>query len=558
MTRDKARVYVEGYGVLEANVGENLGKLLASKNLLPLPCGGQGLCGQCRVVVVEGSVSEPTGNEVIRGVKNKIGERLACQTKILGDIRVKLAGRRVVYRPVLASSLSIEVKEINPLFRIVRRGELVREYVVMVFDLLDADFDSDFIVYDDFVVSPLPLQETRDTKEYNVLLVDLGTTKIAYQHIDLHGNTGSSGVVLNPLNAYGLDVMTRLSRAIEASDVRDNMRNILVSAVKNLVDENTVACIVAGNTVMESIFLGLPLDTLAEKPFKPMFKGPFLKVLRVGGRKVPCLLMPFIAGFVGGDAFSDLLVTEYIGTSTPYMIIDLGANTEIILVVDREEPIVYTTSTPAGPAFEGYVSHGMLVDVGGITRITIKEIRGDGKPLFAYQGEPVGITGSGLISLVAELLRNNLIDRKGRIVKGYDLIGKVKGYRIASSGFREIVFTQLDLREFQKALASVKTGWMILLEKTGLKPRELKAVYLAGRFGSSIDPRDAVYLKLIPPVDTRKVVVGGDMVLSGLYVAALDRKFFRRIMRFAENIRHVNLAEEKGFMEKWIRALELV
>ncbi|WFO76008.1 DUF4445 domain-containing protein [Desulfurococcaceae archaeon MEX13E-LK6-19] len=551
MTKSKAKVYIEEHGVYEVDVGENLGRFLASKNLITLPCGGNGLCGLCKVFV-EGETSEPTGNEVIRGIRNNNGLRLACQVRILGDVKVRLIREPKPRKLIALQMFSVEIKHVDPLFQVIDNKALESMHRTVFLDTVDSSL-SKHVVYNDTIVASLPIEG----EDYKILLIDLGTTKIAYQYIGLDGGIKGGGVVSNPLNTYGLDVVSRLSKALENNEYKKDMMKKLTSAIGKLIDENTIACLIAGNTVMESIFMGLPLDSLARKPFQPTMKGPFLKLLSTADRKVPCLLMPFIAGFVGGDAFSDLIATEYIQAKTPYMIIDLGANTEIILVVDRDKPLVYATSTPAGPAFEGHIQYGAMADTGGITSITVKEIDSNGKPVFEYQGVPTGITGSGLISLVAELLRKRLVDKSGRIVKGYELVNGVKCYRITRGEHGDIVFTQHDLREFQKALASVKTGWSILLEKAGLEQSDVEIVFLSGRFGSSINPVDAVYLRLVPVDNPNRIVVGGNMVLTGLYITALYKKFFKHIISFTENVYHVNLAEEKNFMDEWIKALEL-
>lgn len=548
----KHRIIIVNKGTYMVNHGENLGYFLASKNMIVLPCGGKGLCGLCKVYV-KGKVSRPTGNEVVRGIKSTEGVRLACQTSVLGDAIVEILWKPVEKPRVPPRSLFIGVEKPRPLFNILTLEEISKLHTTLHLDNISLEEDKYYVVFFDQVISSF-----KNISKPWLLLIDLGTTKIEYEYIDLEGNIVGHGVVSNPLNRYGVDIISRLSRALSSMEARREMVASLQDVVKKLAEKNVIACLLAGNSVMESFFADLPVGSLAVKPFQPISRGPFIKYVSVDGRRIPCFLMPLISGFVGGDAFSNLVLTEYMKMPRPYMIIDLGANTEIILVTDTDsEPVVYTTSVPAGPAFEGYLSSSSVLAVDGITGVEISGFTGEGKPLFRYYGEPSGLTGSGVVSLVAELLRHRLVSRNGRFLRGYDVVHGVKAYRITRSASGDIIFTQKDLREFQKALAAVKTGWKILLKKARIEPSDIEVVVVSGRFGSSIKPSDAVYLRMVPVDCVEKVVVGGNTVLSGLYIVALDRVFFEKILHLVRKAIHVNLAEEEGFMEEWIKSLEL-
>jgi uncharacterized 2Fe-2S/4Fe-4S cluster protein (DUF4445 family) len=123
---------------------------------------------------------------------------------------------------------------------------------------------------------------------------------------------------------------------------------------------------------------------------------------------------------------------------------------------------------------------------------------------------------------------------------------------------REIIFTQHDIREFQKAVSAVRTGWTILLEKAGIRPEELKRVYIAGNFGSSIDVEDSLLLGLIPPVDKDRVVIGGNMVLPGLRLLIFNKDVYRKIIKLREEVRHIHLEREPEFTKLWVKNLEFI
>jgi uncharacterized 2Fe-2S/4Fe-4S cluster protein (DUF4445 family) len=546
------RVFVEGLDSIEANYGDNLGLILAKNGVILLPCGGRGVCGQC-LVRVEGPVSPPTDSEVFHDVL-KYGLRLACQVKILGDVRVSplLKLRRLTTSALIRTPVTV----VDPIFKVVDLEQSIRLDIPVLPLVFNCRGPTNYVVVDGFgVVGSIPKSCKGDEK---VLLVDLGTTKIEWWLVNSRGDILREGVVVNPQISYGTDIITRLTKALESEDVFEGLRRSVREVITKVVDEVgcVVLCGIAGNSVMTGLFLGMPLRSLALKPYEPPLLGPFIDVL---GGCVPCFITPLIGGYVGGDALADLTIAEELNSPTPYLIIDLGTNTEVVLVVSRDPPTIYVTSAPAGPAFERHILGGAVVAVGGISKVKLLGFNDDGSPKFEVIGEPTGLLGSGVVSLVAELLRGGVIDRKGRIVKGFKNIQDVKGVVVCRglSG-REIIFTQHDIREFQKAVSAVRTGWTILLEKAGIRPEELKRVYIAGSFGSSIDVEDSLLLGLIPPVDKDRVVIGGNMVLPGLRLLIFNKDVYRKIIKLREEIRHIHLEREPEFTKLWVKNLEFI
>ncbi len=542
-SRECSRVKIEvvGKGVFYACRGDNLGILLASKGIMPLPCGGNGLCGLCRVRV-EGEVSPPTGNEVLRGLSG--GERLACQVRVLGDVRVYAP----TIRPPKISiySLNIDLRSIKPVVKPIRLSNkllpLRRGLPILPGEAHIGGLNVLRFLDTYYLTSPGETDKA--------LIIDLGTTKIAYQNIDLNGRIIDEGYVFNPLNVYGSDIVSRMTIILDNPDKLGEMMDRLRREIIGLAERYRAGIVfIAGNSVMEHLYMGLPVDRLAEKPYQPLFSGPFITYT---GR-TPTILMPLISGYVGGDAYSELLASIYMDLEKPYLIIDLGTNTEVILVKDLEE--IYATSAPAGPAFEGYISKGSGVVMGGIYRVWIEGFRRD-KPVFKYRyrGSRGGLLGSGVISLVAELWRHGLIDHRGRFRRGYRIVDGVK--TIVVDREHKVFFTQKDLREFQKAYAAVRSAWRILLDKAGLYIDDLERIVVAGTFGSSIDPRDLIDLELVPADSVDKIIYGGNLVLTGLRIAVMDRDYYMLHGKLLRSIRHINLAEEENYMRVWINSLE--
>ena len=513
----EVKVLVGDRLVLTARVGENLGALLARHNLISLPCGGGGICGLCRVKIREGPVTPPTKYERLLGYTGSL--RLACQTTILGDLRVELSPG--LPKPVKLSTLIVDPRRINPL--ISAQGGGVQEL-----------FGHKINVGEDA----------------RILLVDLGTTKIAYQVVTPGGDVLYEDSVFTPLSDFGLDIISRLARALEDKRARDEIYSRLRSVVYEIsANHSTHLILLAGNSVMESFFFNLDLKGLAEYPFKPATNE--VVVDKVGDRLA--IGAPMIAGFLGGDAYADLIASFQLNIDKPYLLIDLGTNTEIFLVKDEE---VYATTTPSGPAFETGISRGSTVFQGGVYRARMTGVK-DEKPVFQYSYfvAPTGILGPALISILADLRRGGFIDEGGRIVRGYKTLNGMKILYIDES--RDLYISQVDVRNIQKAIAAVKSGVRILMREAGVSKDSLKGLIIAGNFGVNLDVEDAMTLGLIPSVEKDIVVVTGNLVLPGLRVAILDREYLLNSKTILEEIKTVELPKTPGYMDIWVDSLRL-
>jgi uncharacterized 2Fe-2S/4Fe-4S cluster protein (DUF4445 family) len=536
---NKVRVTVKGYTIIEACKGENLGRILAKHGVMPLPCGGRGLCGLCKVRV-SGGASPPTGNEALRGFTGEV--RLACQVRVTGDVEVEPLLRATQRLRVPTTSLEVTVTSNNPLVRPVEGSpvEVLKPVIT------GGEYSPRLLL-----VAGEYMTTTRGSPE-KTLLVDIGTTKIAYQVLDREGAVVVEGVIANPLNVYGADVVSRMTVFNEDPKLYVKAVKTLREALADIAEKHDTRLILAaGNSVNTHILAGLPLDTLAVKPFQPLARGPFI----LYARGYPIVTAPLIAGFVGGDAYSVLVASLALDPPRPYLIIDIGTNTETLLVTrDR----IYVTSTPAGPAFEGHLASSSTIYHGGIYRVNIEGLDGSGRPVFTYDsiGEPRGFLGTGVISIMAELLRKGLIDETGRIVRGYTRLHGVKAFVVDER--RGIVFTQKDIREFQKAYSAVRTSWHIVLREAGLSPSELRVVFIAGTFGSSIDRQDLIDLGLVPVCSEEKIVYGGNMVLSGLRVMALDSRYYTMYKSLVKQVVHINLAEHPDYTSEWVENLKLL
>lgn len=297
---------------------------------------------------------------------------------------------------------------------------------------------------------------------------------------------------------------------------------------------------------MTSFLLGLSLESLASKPFKPLIKG--LAVIRDPMCR-PIIVLPVINGFVGSDMIANIVLTEYLGVPTPYMVFDIGTNTEIALVKSRDPLSIIVTSTPAGSALE----ESAHIDLEGISEI---EFIGFENNYAKFRAKGVGaLRGSAIVNLIAELIRYGLVDQYGRFLKGYIVKNNTKYFVVDEE--KNVLFSQHDLREAQKAIAAIKSAWKFLLDIEGLRVEDLKAVVISGYFGYRIRLEDAIELNLIPSIPIERILRIGNGVIPGLQVIALNRDYLELAFKIAEQAKYVNLAMHSQYTEYWIKALKL-
>jgi uncharacterized 2Fe-2S/4Fe-4S cluster protein (DUF4445 family) len=274
-------------------------------------------------------------------------------------------------------------------------------------------------------------------------------------------------------------------------------------------------------------------------------------------QKASVSLPPLVGGFVGSDALACLAYFGFAEAKDPMLAIDLGTNGEV-MVTDGKR--ILTASTAAGPAFEGVnISCGTRAVDGAIVSL---EVQGGDIHLDTIAGEePVGLTGSGLLSAAYELLRAGMIQPSGKFTArppdGFaerlhtDVHG-IRSVQLTPNG--GLALTQLDIRELQKAKGAIRAAINILMKQLELKPKDLKRVILTGSFGGQVDIDAVLELGMIPPVDVEVV----ETVANGAGLGAamfLSDEGFALGERLAKEARQVDLDLDPDFEMEYVGAL---
>lgn len=568
--------------------------------MLTSPCGGEGTCQKCRVIVSEDVKPVPADFW------------LACQTKIESDLTVEVpptsrasemrilvggTSRQVTFDPAITKqcvklpdqNLQGSIAEIDLLIQALDlRADLKADYDILrklpvVLEKSERELTA--VTCQDRILD-LELGDTSDCA-YGVAL-DVGTTTIVGTLVDL--STGKDLAVASTVNRqaqHGYDVIARIKFSMEHDQglsilqelVQESVNQVLIEVAEAAkVDLNQIYEVsIAGNTTMSHLMLGVSPESLGSLPYVPVFSDAIeVSTVDLGLKTHPEANAHFlsnIGGYVGADTVAAILATELDqANSRTRMLIDIGTNCEIVL---RRGDDLFACSTPAGPAFEGAkISCGMYAGHGAIERVslsddcTIKTIGG---------GEPIGICGSGIVDIGAELLRTGIVDSTGRMLlrselpdnlptglreRVIDHNGEIE-YCIAekpqvdtvSSEAQPIVFTQRDMRELQLAKAAIRSGIDVLVKEVGLSIQDLDQLLIAGGFGSYLNKANAIRLGLIPDLPHDRIKIIGNAAIAGAKLALISQEQRRGGQAIASETQHLQIAETPDFQVYFMEAM---
>ena len=575
---------------------------------IQLLCGGIGKCGKC-VVEIHPDAPEPTDFDLQHLSENDLrhSKRLACQTQVDRKMSVLISSNiRVLDGKILVDGLDrsfdlkpsiiktyVELPEPSledqaaDLFRVKRAvgfpgGSCPEFDISLVRELSDILRDSDFkvtvVISDGRVVNVEP-GDTSD-RLYGIAF-DLGTTTVVGTVIDLlDGRELAHASRLNAQIVYGEDTISRIKHAIENSEGRRDMIDKIHSVVNEIIAEASklagirtdeiYEAVFAGNTTMSHLFLGFNPEGLSKIPFVPVTNSSVnLRAQDAGIDINPqgnIYVLPNIAGFVGSDTVAVMLACNYIDPGPVQLAVDVGTNGELAL---RYNGALTVCSTAAGPALEGAaLTCGMRAAKGAIehVRITTDEVEID----VIGDSEPVGMCGSGIIDLLAELLETGIVDTLGRILSTEELRDTIPGYLLkhvttvddepaftinpettGGTKTKDIVLTQKDIRHIQLAKGAISSGINLILKSSGLTTDDLDEILLAGAFGNYIKKSSAQRIGLLPGISPERIRFVGNAASTGAKMALLSDAVREDADLVRQKAKHLELAALPEFMNEY-------
>lgn len=562
--------------VTEPERAWRLSELLRRKHFpLNTRCGQRGLCDGCVIELLAGHLTNMATGETVAGT----GQALrGCEYRLAhnGPVTVRIPPRSLLaYEPQVVSEFKTNVPRAHdPLWQqvaipatglagIQRRRPLRSATALPAGAVATLEYRDDH-----WLVTGVGA--AADAQPLGVA-VDIGTTTVALLVCDLRdGRVVAGAANFNRQMHLGDDVLTRINlcstdpaqlRNLQELIVTDTLQPLLAEALaKAGATLAQVRCMtVAGNTTMLHLFAGVDPSPMGLAPFTATFLAH--RLLTLPGWPFTIHLLPGAAAYVGADLTAGAFATGLVYDEGPSLLVDVGTNGEIIL---KRGNHLSGCATAAGPAFEGAgMTNGVRATAGAIAHIKMQA-----QP-FAIavdqigHGLPIGLCGTAYVDFLAAGRASGLLNEHGRFAAAFaDQTMPWKEYgralRVATgTGKTDIVVTETDIAGLLQAKAAIAAGILTLLERTGLKPAQIKKLYLAGGFGLHLDRANAIACGLLPGFVPEQIEVVGNTSLAGAYLALLDCGALDEIARAGQKMDVVELNLDPGFEDRYIEQLSL-
>ena len=568
-------------------------------------CGGAGVCGTCRVRVVEGVVSPPNKSEANFLDQDELDEgyRLACQVEVQGDVLVDVPSTSIT----APQRAQIEGRE-----RAIEIDPAVRSYDVHptapgLHDLrsdekrlrqaLREEHGIDGVRFDPVVLSEIPAKLrdngwairlfVRDVQGSSLVIgsgtvgthplglaVDIGTTKVAAYLVDLEtGETLGASGEMNPQIAFGEDVMARIAYAMEGEGHGRELQEAIVQGLEDRTRELCETCggscdeileaVLVGNTCMHHLVIGLPVDQLGVAPYVPALSAPCdIRARDIGLKIAPGAyihLLPNIAGFVGADHVSMVLASGLHEADQITLGLDIGTNTEVSLAVNGR---LLSCSTASGPAFEGaHIRDGMRAAPGAIEWVKMLDSRVEYQTIDG--APPVGICGSGILDSVAELRRIGVLKENGSMEPDTHprvrQLGDRPEFLLVPAGengaLNDIIISRKDVSEIQLAKGAIRAGVEVLLDEAGITVDEVERVVVAGAFGTYLDVASARAIGMFPPLPLNRFDQVGNAAGIGAKLTLMSRRCRDVASEIASRVEYIELTTDARFTSAYMDAM---
>lgn len=400
--------------------------------------------------------------------------------------------------------------------------------------------------------------------------IDIGTTRVVMQLVDLEsGQTMDEIGFDNPQAQIGPDVLTRIHHARTTSGL-DQLQYLIIHGVNEAVgrlcrahglDISDVYLVSgAGNTAMTHLFLGIDPFQMIREPYIPCINSMDTLDAKALGLEISesgqVFVFPNIGSYFGGDLLAGILFSELHKRENPCILVDVGTNAEIVV---GNKDWLMACAGAAGPALESGVSKmGMTAGPGVIDRIRIHPDTLEVDIHTIDNKPPVGICGSGMIDLASQLFLSKMIDIRGKFSAetcGPRLLQKdgiptlVLVDKRDSGTSENITFSQIDLNSLTSSKAAMYTILEVIVRQTaGIRFEDLEIFFVAGTFGSFIDPVSAISIGMLPDIPLEKFRVLGNSSLGGAALMLTDPAAFDEVKRIRQGIAYIELNVNQEFM----------
>ena len=409
------------------------------------------------------------------------------------------------------------------------------------------------------------------------LAIDVGTTTIVAYLVDMQSGTVIAATAGHNRQAdCGDDVINRIVCA-EKNGVK-KLSRMALATINDLIGEALDSAgakaeaihnvVISGNTTMAHLLLQIEPRYIRRDPYIPTVSDfPILKAGEIGlkaNRIAAVFIMPGPASYVGGDIVSGILYTGFHREEPITLFIDIGTNGEIVL---GNNEWLMTAACSAGPAFEGGgIRWGMRAEEGAIEKVTIDPDSYEPQLSTVGDASPRGICGSGMIDLIAELLKAGIIDRSGqfsketnspRIRENGDELAYVLAFADQTPMQEDIIFAVSDLKNLVYSKGAVYAGFTTLLNEAGMDFSMVERVIITGGFGQYLNIEKAVAIGLLPDIAREKFAYMGNSSIKGAYMALMSNSYRQEAKEICNRMTYVDFSSNPRYMDEFTSALFL-
>ncbi len=532
------------------------------------PCNGMGTCKKCKVRIIDG-----THEDVV----------LSCQYKLKSDISLDFFDEAKAENLLTSDIDTFDASE-SVLTMKTHSFEDSRDADTSWEDEYEKVFghisynvlkNTNFtkgvkhaIYLNDDVIA---IRDEGDDKIY-AAAVDIGTTSVAISVLDI----SSARVVerasfVNPQISFGLDVLSRMSAAIDLKDNLYKMQEQITKAIeeniikifnKHSLDIDSLYEVVfSANSVMMHILMGVDPTSLGEAPYKIVSYFNFeIDAKDIGmklGRYTKAFTIPSISSYVGADILSGVNHIDIESIDKNVMFMDIGTNTELVL---KYKDHYYASSCAAGPALEGMnIEFGSRAELGAIENVFFDLDSGSKNIVVIGKQRAKSICGSGVLAVIREALKVGLIDYRGRLVKLEDLdendkrrafLKDIDGKSVIDLG--DVYITKKDIRNIQLSKSAILSGIVLLFKKLGMRAEEVDDLFIAGQFGYHLSKDMLLNTYFIPKIDEEKISYLKNTSLDGAISVVLSKKKRKNLLSLSKKIKFLELSYDDNYQKAFI------
>ena len=555
--------------VITANEGKVLLDVLRENGyFIEAPCNGMGTCKKCKVKIMDGASEETV---------------LSCEYKITSDISVKFFDEGKAENLLTsdidtfdASDSVLTMKthffEDNRDTDISWEDEYEKIFGHISFNVLKNTNFSKGEKHAIYLNNELiAIRDKSDDKIY-AAAVDIGTTSVAISVLDLsHGKVIERASFVNPQISFGLDVLSRMSAAIDLKENLYKMQEQITKAIEEAIlrifkkykldIDSLYEIVFSANSVMMHILMGVDPTSLGIAPYKIVSYFNFeIDAKEIGmklGKYTKAFTIPSISSYVGADILSGVNHIDIEHIDKNIMFIDIGTNTELVL---KYKDHYYASSCAAGPALEGMnIEFGSRAELGAIENVFFDLDSGNKNIVVIGKEKAKSICGSGVLAAIREALKIGLIDYRGRLIKLEDLdeddkrrpfLKEVDGKTVIDLG--DVYMTKKDIRNIQLSKSAIMSGIVLLFNKLGMSADELDDLFIAGQFGYHLSKDMLLDTYFIPKISEEKISYLKNTSLDGAISVVLSKKKRENLLSLSKKIKFLELSYDENYQKAFI------